>query len=303
MATASEADPTLPPGYVVSFIPFHERGFGVPASRFMRALLHYYSLSFSKRRQGLAGLAPTKALKTKPASVAGAAARHASWSASAQGALRRGGPRRHELPRGKPPRLTPPVGAAITPEEAADAAAALSPPNLLPTPSSTPVGAVADSPAKPPVAADVGMVEAPPPVVIPDLLVLGHEERAAVVAEDGDRKPVTLSEERPSTSTAVVPDASAAGGPDASMEGHVEPRPVLGSSGLTPAQLNPNEWCGQPLRFWGRGTSEPLLFLNDELEEKSWDSFREYTEAAMRSLRSTMEILSRDVPSVFQVRI
>jgi hypothetical protein len=48
---------------------------------------------------------------------------------------------------------------------------------------------------------------------------------------------------------------------------------------------------------------EPLLFLNDELEEKSRDSFREYTEAAMRSLRSTMEILSRDVPRVFKVRI
>jgi hypothetical protein len=42
MAPGSEADPTPPPGYVVSFIPFHERGFGVPASRFMRALLHYY---------------------------------------------------------------------------------------------------------------------------------------------------------------------------------------------------------------------------------------------------------------------
>jgi hypothetical protein len=40
----SEADPTLPPGYVVSFIPFHERGFGVPASRFMLALLHYYGM-------------------------------------------------------------------------------------------------------------------------------------------------------------------------------------------------------------------------------------------------------------------
>jgi hypothetical protein len=40
MAT-SEVNPTPPPGYVVSFIPFHERGFGVPASRFMRALLHY----------------------------------------------------------------------------------------------------------------------------------------------------------------------------------------------------------------------------------------------------------------------
>jgi hypothetical protein len=44
MAPASEGDPTLPPGYVVSFIPFHERGFGVPASHFMRALLHYYGV-------------------------------------------------------------------------------------------------------------------------------------------------------------------------------------------------------------------------------------------------------------------
>jgi hypothetical protein len=42
MALASEADPTPPPGYVVSFVSFHERGFGVPTSRFMRALLHYY---------------------------------------------------------------------------------------------------------------------------------------------------------------------------------------------------------------------------------------------------------------------
>jgi hypothetical protein len=31
-----------PEGYVVSFICFHERGFGVPATTFMRALLHYY---------------------------------------------------------------------------------------------------------------------------------------------------------------------------------------------------------------------------------------------------------------------
>jgi hypothetical protein len=44
MAPASEADSTPPPGYVVSFIPFHEWGFGVPASRFMRALLHHYGV-------------------------------------------------------------------------------------------------------------------------------------------------------------------------------------------------------------------------------------------------------------------
>jgi hypothetical protein len=44
MVPASEADPTLPPGYVVSFVSFHERGFGVPASRFMRTLLYYYGV-------------------------------------------------------------------------------------------------------------------------------------------------------------------------------------------------------------------------------------------------------------------
>jgi hypothetical protein len=44
MALGTEADPTPPSGYMVSFIPFHERGFGVPASHFMRALLHYYGV-------------------------------------------------------------------------------------------------------------------------------------------------------------------------------------------------------------------------------------------------------------------
>jgi hypothetical protein len=69
----------------------------------------------------------------------------------------------------------------------------------------------------------------------------------------------------------VVPDASAAGGPDALVEGRAEPWPILGSSGLIPTQLNPSEWGGQPLLFWSRGTSdlEPLLSLNDELEERS----------------------------------
>jgi hypothetical protein len=103
----------------------------------------------------------------------------------------------------------------------------------------------------------------------------------------------------------AVPDVSAAGGPDALVEGRAEPWPILGSSDLIPVQLNPNEWCGQPLLFWSRDTSdsEPLLSLNDELEERSQDNFREYTEAAMRSFRSTMEILFKDVPRVFQVRI
>jgi hypothetical protein len=203
---------------------------------------------------------------------------------------------------GQASQVDPPVGAAVIPGDAVDAAAAPSSPVLLPAPASIPTGAIADSPAEPPVTADVETAEAPPPLVIPDLPIFDHEERAAIVAEVGERRPVTLAEERPETSIAVVPDAPTAGGPDASAEGRAELWPVLGRSGLIPMQLNPNEWCGQPLLFLSRDTSKPLLSLNDELEEQFRDNFCEYTEAAMRSLRSTMEILSRDVPRVFQVR-
>jgi hypothetical protein len=203
---------------------------------------------------------------------------------------------------GQVPQADPSVGAAIVPEETADAAVAPSPPDLLLAPASTPAGAVADSPTEPPVASDVGMVEEPPLVVVPDLPVLGHEERATAVAEVGDRRPTTLAEGRPSTSTAMVFDVSTAGGPGALVEGRVEPRPVLGSSGL-PAQRNPNEWRGQPFRFWSHDASELLLFLNDDREEQSRNELREHAEAAMRSLRLTMEVLSRDIPRVCQVRI
>jgi hypothetical protein len=130
------------------------------------------------------------------------------------------------------------------PGEAVDGTAASSLSVLLPAPASTPSGAVADSPVEPPVAANVGMTEALPPADIPDLPALDHEERMAVAAEVGVRRPATLAEGRPSTSTAVVPGASTAGGPDALVEGRAEPWPALGSSGLIPAQLNPNEWCG-----------------------------------------------------------
>jgi hypothetical protein len=119
------------------------------------------------------------------------------------------------------------------PGETADVAAAPSPPDL--SSASTPAGAIVDSPVELPVAADVWMVAAPPPVVIPDLPVLGHEERTTVVVEVGDQRPATLAEERPSTSTAMVLDASAAVGPDTSVEGRAESWPVLGSNGLIPA--------------------------------------------------------------------
>jgi hypothetical protein len=178
-----------------------------------------------------------------------------------------------------------------------------SPPDLLLASASTPAGAVADSPVEPPIAPDVGMAEVPLLEVALDLPSLGHKERATAVAEVDDRWPASLAEGRPNTSTAMVPEASSAWGSDALGEGRVEPRPVLGSSVLIPKRRNPNEWCGPAFRFWSRGASEPLFLLNDERKEQSRDELREYAEAAMGSLRSSMEILSRDVPRVLQVRI
>jgi hypothetical protein len=96
-------------------------------------ILNLPSLSFNKRRQGLAGLAPTKALKTKPASAAGAAACHASWLASAQGALQRGA-QVARVAIGQASQADPPAGAAIVPGEAADVAAAPSPSDLSSAP-------------------------------------------------------------------------------------------------------------------------------------------------------------------------
>jgi hypothetical protein len=149
------------------------------------------------------------------------------------------------------------------------------------------------------------MAEAPPPLAISDLPDLGHEEGVAVVVEVGDRRPASLAEERPNTLIAAVPKALATGGPDASIEVRVEPWPILGSSGLIHAWLNLDEWCGWPLQFWSHAISdpEPLLSLDDELEERTRDNFREYIEATTRSLRSAVETLSRDVPRVFQVRV
>jgi hypothetical protein len=174
-------------------------------------------------------------------------------------------------------------------------AAALSAPDALPAPAPAPAEAVAVLPVEPPVAADAGMAKVPLLEVVSDLPSLGHKEGAAAVAEVGDRKTASLAE--------VVPDASTAGGPDALEEGCAEPRPVLGSGDLIPARRNPNEWRGQALWFWTCGASKPLFVLDDEREEQSRDELREYAEATMGSLRSTMEILSRDVPRVLQVRI
>lgn len=41
---ASHRVPKPPDGYVVSFTAFHARGFGMPSSRFIRAILHHYEI-------------------------------------------------------------------------------------------------------------------------------------------------------------------------------------------------------------------------------------------------------------------
>jgi hypothetical protein len=204
---------------------------------------------------------------------------------------------------GQASQVDPSIGAAVVPGEAAGVAAAPSPPDVLPAPAPAPVEAVAVLPVEPPVAADAGMAEVPLLEVVSDFPSLGHKERAAAVAEVDDRKPASLAERRPSASPAMVPDASTAGGPNALEEGHAGPRPVLGGGDLIPARHDPNEWRGQALQFWTRGASKPLFVLDDEREQQSRDELRECAEAAMGLLRSTMEILSRDVCRVLQVRI
>ena len=39
-----ENEPSPPDGCVVSFVPFHERGFMTPPHRFLQGLLHYYGI-------------------------------------------------------------------------------------------------------------------------------------------------------------------------------------------------------------------------------------------------------------------
>jgi hypothetical protein len=120
---------------------------------------------------------------------------------------------------GQASQADPSIGAVIVLGEAADVVAAPSPPDVLSAPAPAPAEAVVVLPVEPPVTADAGMAEVPLLEVVSDLPSLGHKERAASVAEVGDRRPASLVEGRPSTSSAMVPDASTAGGPDALEEG------------------------------------------------------------------------------------
>jgi len=138
-------------------------------------------------------------------------------------------------------------------------------------------------------------------------VALGEAAGAAVASGSPDVLPVlapasaevvaVLAVESPVAADAEMAEASL---PDASEEGGAEPRPILGSGSLVPARRSP-DGRRQSLRFWTSGASDPLFVLDDEREEQSWDGLRECAEATVGSLRSTLEVLRRDVPKILQV--
>jgi hypothetical protein len=44
LMTGHEEAPAPPDGYIVSFVPFHEREVMTPPHRFLRGLLHHYGI-------------------------------------------------------------------------------------------------------------------------------------------------------------------------------------------------------------------------------------------------------------------
>jgi hypothetical protein len=108
-----------------------------------------------------------------------------------------------------------------------------------------------------------------------------------------------LAMEPPVAADAEMAEASLLG---ASEEGGAEPRPIPSSDNLVPARCSSDGRC-QLLRFRTRGASDLLFVLDDEREEQSWDELHECAEATVGSLRSTLEVLCRDVPKILQVMI
>jgi hypothetical protein len=128
-------------------------------------------------------------------------------------------------------------------------------------------------------------VASSPPDVLPALAPAAAEAIAVLAVESPVADDAEMAE-------ALLPDAS--------EEGGAEPRPILGSGNLVPARRSSDGWR-QSLRFWTRGASDPFFVLDDEREEQSWDGLLECAEATVGSLRSTLEVLRRDVPKILQV--
>jgi hypothetical protein len=141
------------------------------------------------------------------------------------------------------------------------------------------------------------------------VVALGEAAGAVVASGPPDKLPTlapaaaeavaVLAVEPPVAADAEMAEASLLG---ASEEGGAGPRPVPSSGSLVPSRRSSEGRC-QLLRFRTRGALDPLFVLDDEREEQSWDGLRECAEATVGSLRSTLEVLCRDVPKILQVMI
>jgi hypothetical protein len=205
----------------------------------------------SKRSHGPTDLAPRKVLKTASASAASVVLGLAGQLTPSQDAPQRGA-QASPVAVERAPEAGSSAEAAVTLGEAAGAAVASGPSDMLP--------------ALAPAAAEAVVV---------------------------------LAVERPVVADAEMAEASLLG---ASEEGAAGPRPVPSSGSLVPARRSSEGRC-QLLRFRTRGASDPFYVLDDEREEQSWDGLRECAEATVGSLRSTLEVLCRDVPKILQVMI
>jgi hypothetical protein len=105
--------------------------------------------------------------------------------------------------------------------------------------------------------------------------------------------------ERPVAASVGMADVSA---PSALEEVGVGARSVPPGGGLVAVRRSP-EARRQLLRFRTREASDPVFVLDDEQEDKSWDELRERAEATVGSLRSSLEVLCRDVPKILQVTV
>jgi hypothetical protein len=128
----------------------------------------------------------------------------------------------------------------------------------------------------------------PSPPVVPAMLAPVATEVAAV--------PVG---ERPVAASVRMADAST---PSASEEVGVDARSVQPGGGLIAVRRSP-EARRQLLRFRTREASDPVFVLDDEQVDQSWDELRERAEATVGSLRSSLEVLCRDVPRILQVMV
>jgi hypothetical protein len=135
-------------------------------------------------------------------------------------------------------------------------------------------------------AADADVALSPP--VVPVMLAPATAEVVAV--------PVG---ERPVAASVGMADAS---GPSASEEVGVDARFVQPGGSLIAVRRSPE--ARRPLlRFQTREASDPVFVLDDEREDQSWDELRECAEATAGSLRSSLEVLCRDVPKILQVAV